>query len=95
MNLSATVVLTNEQIDTIVERVLARLDASAVRGDAPEYLSVKDAANYIGATEGRVRKLVERKRIPVSQDGPGCRVFISRTDLDRFMHDNRNGRRPQ
>jgi excisionase family DNA binding protein len=94
---NVTLTLADEYIDAIATRaaeiVLARIDAAADRGDAPEYLSVKDAAAYLGCTEGRVRKLVEARRIPFAQDGPGCRIFLSRADLDRFMQSNRNERR--
>lgn len=89
MNLTVTVA--PEQIDAIAERaaeiVLARLDASADRGG---WLDVKAAAEYLGCTEGRVRKLVERRQIPYSQEAPGCRVFLSKADLDRWMDERRS-----
>jgi excisionase family DNA binding protein len=91
---NVTITLPDEIVEAIVERVLARMKAAVDRGDAPEYLSVNDAATYLGCSVGRVRKLIERRRIPVSQDGPRSRIFISRTDLDLFMHDRRKETRP-
>lgn len=94
--MNVTLTLTEEQFDSLVEAVYERLvERSAVaRADGPEYLSVKDAAAYLGCTEGRIRKLIERRQLPCSQDGPRCRVFVSRTDLDLLMQGNRNERRP-
>jgi excisionase family DNA binding protein len=89
--LDVTITLTPEMVEMVARRaaeiVLER--TAADRGDAPEYMSVKDASVYLGCTEGRVRKLVERSQIPFTQDGPGCRVFLSRRDLDRWMSQRR------
>ena len=61
--MSMTFTLPPEVIDQIVERVAALvLQRTAATGaDRPECLSVKDAAEYMGCTEGRVRKLIERR----------------------------------
>jgi excisionase family DNA binding protein len=88
---NVTITLTDEQIDAMAQRVaeIVLERTAADRGDQPEYMSVKDAATYLGCTDGRVRKLVERRQIPFTQDGPGCPVFLARCDLDRWMDDHR------
>ena len=94
--MNVTLTLTDAQIDVIAARA-AEIVIESLADDrsatATEYLSVTDAATYLGCTEGRLRKLIEQRRIPFTQDGRGCRVFLSKADLDQFMHDNRNDRR--
>jgi excisionase family DNA binding protein len=65
------------------EQVLAELGASE-RGDErwPEWMSVETAARYLDASPERVRKLQSRGELPYHQDGPGCRVFFRRRELD-------------
>jgi len=93
---NVTLQLSDDQIETIAERVAVILSErpAADRGTSTnEYLSVKDAAAYTGCTVGRLRKLIERRRIPSHQEGPRCRVFLSKADLDTYMLDNRTERR--
>jgi excisionase family DNA binding protein len=87
---SATVP-TAEEFEALVARV-EKLEArlTADRGDASEWLTVSAAANYAGCTVGRIRKLVERRRLAYSQEAVGCRIFISRSDLDQFIRDQLN-----
>jgi excisionase family DNA binding protein len=54
--------------------------------DWPEWMSVDTAARYLDASEERVRKLKDRKEIPHYQEGPGCRVFFRRSELDHWMN---------
>src|SRR3954454_24800802 len=77
-------------IEQVTEKVIERLAADRGASET-EYLSVKDAGVYLGCTEGRVRKLIERRRIPFTQDGPGCRVFLSRRELDSWMSEAQTG----
>ena len=90
--MNVTVTLPPETLDALAVRVAEIL---AVRTAADqvvrpnEYLSVKDAAFYLGCTEGRVRKLVERRQIPFVQDGLGCRISFAVRDLDQWMEQRR------
>src|SRR5262249_18360033 len=82
----------DDVLDEIARRtaeiVLAQLAAD--RGSArPEYLDVKAAAAYSGMTVGRLRKLIERRKVAVSQEARGCRIFVARRDLDAWMEERR------
>ena len=82
--------LSEQVLNEIAERVAAILSERTASGpDFPEYLDVKAAAAYLGCTVGRVRKLVERRQVPFVQDGPGCRVYLARRDLDSWMDGRR------
>jgi excisionase family DNA binding protein len=56
----------------------------------PEYMNVVTTAAYLDVSEERVRKLKERGEIHGYQEGPGCRVFFNRRELDEYMADLRS-----
>jgi excisionase family DNA binding protein len=55
----------------------------------PEWMSVETASRYLDAPVERLRKLQARRAIPYHQEGPGCRVFFRRADLDGWMEAQR------
>ena len=59
----------------------------------PEWMGVETAARYLDVTVERVRKLKERGRLPCYQEGPGCRVFFRRSELDEWMETLSHGSR--
>ena len=77
----------------VTRRVLAQLEASLPAG--PEWLSVESAAEYLDVKPERVRKLVARRAIPYYQDGPGCRVFLRRRELDNWLSRSRIAATPE
>jgi excisionase family DNA binding protein len=66
-----------------VTEALAALDLGGERW--PAYLTVPEAAAYLGVTVERVRKLIARRAMPVVQEAPGHRVTLARSDLDALM----------
>jgi excisionase family DNA binding protein len=80
-----------------VEFDQAALDAVAAALPAvpvepwPEWMNVETAAAYLDSSVERLRKLVARRQIPFVQEGPGCRVFFRRSDLDAWMEKQRGG----
>jgi excisionase family DNA binding protein len=58
-----------------------------------EWLNVDSAAAYMDVSAERVRKLIARRAIAYSQEGPGCRVLLNRRDLDAYLIDHRHERR--
>jgi hypothetical protein len=67
------------------ELVLERLDARDDAAGWPAWMSVETAARHLDSPVERLRKLKDRHAIPYSQEGPGCRVFFRRADLDAWM----------
>lgn len=67
------------------DTIRAEIEATAW----PEWQSVESASRYLDVSPERVRKLVAARRIPYSQEGPGCRVFLRRRDLDEWMDSQR------
>jgi excisionase family DNA binding protein len=68
--------------EMVLSRVVARGGADTAW---PEWMSVETAARYLDAPEERVRKLKDRREIPHYQEGPRCRVFFRRSELDDWM----------
>jgi excisionase family DNA binding protein len=51
----------------------------------PDWMGVETTARYLDVSPERVRKLIAARRIPYSQEAPGCRVFMRRSALDGWM----------
>jgi excisionase family DNA binding protein len=48
------------------------------------WLDAKRAAEYLGITTSGLYKLTAGRMIPFEQDGPGCRCWFRRTELDAW-----------
>lgn len=57
----------------------------------PEYMGVERAAAYLDTTPEALRKLVQRRKVPYSQEGPKCRLSFERRLLDEWMETFRRG----
>jgi excisionase family DNA binding protein len=89
-----TLRLDGEQFRQLVEAVAERvLDRVAEREDGangwPEWMPLDNAAAYLGQSVAATRKLYERRKVPVYQDGPGAKVWLRRSELDAYMEANR------
>lgn len=85
-------------IDQLAERVAERLGAATEpsRTDQPsgrdEWLDSRHAADYLGVHRDTLRKLAAERAIPSEQDGPGCKLYFLRSDLEAWR---RTGGRPR
>jgi excisionase family DNA binding protein len=73
-----------------IEPLLARLVEEAVeqklaalKDDRP--MDSKAAAEYLGVSRRRIHDLVNEGRLPRRSDGPGCKLWFSKADLDTYM----------
>ena len=83
-------------IDDIAERVATSIAAKLADVDGAstaEWLDSRDAADYLGVHRDTLRKLAAARAIPSHQDGPGCKLFFRRPDLDEWRQ--RGGRTAQ
>jgi hypothetical protein len=58
-------------------------------GGWPVWMPLDVAAAYLGQTVAATRKLYEHRKVPHYQDGPGAKVWLSRSELDAYMKTNR------
>ena len=78
--------------DRLAERLLsADSQAQESNGD-DEWFDSRNAAAYLGVHRDTVRKLAAERAIPCEQDGPNCKLYFRRSDLDRWR---RSGGRPR
>lgn len=78
-------------MDELVEikALLATVLASAEREPAPrEYLTVDEAAEFLGAAKSYIYRLTHEKRIPYAKPSGG-RVLIKRQDLLTWIASSR------
>ena len=47
-----------------------------------EWLDARAAADYLGMHRDTLRKLAAERSIPTHQDGPGCKLYFRRDELD-------------
>lgn len=57
-----------------------------------EWVDSRHAAEYRGLHRDTLRKLATERTIPSEQDGPGCKLYFRRSDLDTWQRD---GGRPR
>ena len=67
----------------VADAVAARIE-QAPSDVVPDWLDSRGAAEYLGLHPDTVRKLAAERAIPTEQDGPGCKLFFLRHDLDEW-----------
>lgn len=81
-------------VDRLAERIAValaeRLGADEREGN--DWLDSRHAAVYLGVHRDTLRKLAAERAIPSEQDGPGCKLYFRRSDLDAWR---RSGGRPR
>jgi excisionase family DNA binding protein len=82
-------VVTVAEFEQLAARV-KELEAGAASEPWPQWMSVTTASRYLDVSPERLRKLIARRQIPFVQEGRGCRVSLSRHDLDQCMRGQRS-----
>jgi excisionase family DNA binding protein len=67
--------------DLVVDRLMERAEGSANQLD-DDWLDARTAATYLGMHRDTLRKLAAQRAVPVHQDGPGCKLYFRREELD-------------
>ncbi len=80
--LQVTLTLSAEQVDLIAERVAAIL-AGQQQPQQGRWLTIDQAADYVGAKRQRIYDLRAKGRL--SKTGDGGRVLIDRHELDALI----------
>jgi excisionase family DNA binding protein len=69
-------------IEVLADRVAERLQGPAVVDD--DWLDTRAAAAHLGVHRDTIRRLAAERAIASEQDGPGCKLFFRRSDLDAW-----------
>jgi excisionase family DNA binding protein len=86
--------LINQLADRVAERLAAAVNLSPLLkpNGEDEWLDSRHAAEYLGVHRDTLRKLAAERAIPTEQDGPNCKLYFRRSDLDSWR---RTGGRPR
>ena len=84
----------DQLLDHIADRLAAVITERLVVSDnrPDEWFDSRHAAEYLGVHRDTLRKLAAERAIPSEQDGPGCKLYFRRSDLDAWRH---GGGRPR
>ena len=69
--------------DLVVDRLMERTQAQS-SDHASAWLDARDAAEYLGVHRDTLRELAAQRAIPTHQDGPGCKLYFRRDELDEW-----------
>ena len=67
--------------DLVADRLLAS-NAAAQEPQVGDWMDAHEASAYLGVHRDTLRKLAAQRSIPVHQDGPRCKLYFSRGELD-------------
>ncbi|MBV9005611.1 MAG: helix-turn-helix domain-containing protein [Solirubrobacterales bacterium] len=78
----------------MVERLASATNPSPASdsGAHDEWFDSRHAADYLGVHRDTLRKLAAERAIPAEQEGPGCKLYFRRSELDAWR---RAGGRPR
>ena len=80
-------------LDRLAERLAPRLAQHLNLSDRDGWLNARDAATYLGMSVTALHKLTAARAIPFEQDGPGCKLWFQRSELDRWRRGGGSGPR--
>jgi excisionase family DNA binding protein len=81
------VTLSDSQLDELADRVATRLVAIQQDGDDDRWLDVRAAAEHLAVHPDTVRREAASGRLDSAQDGPGCKLYFRRSELDRWRQE--------
>lgn len=87
-----------DALNLLADRLAPRLQARVIRdqglGDVEdEWLDSKRAAAYLGLSLDAIHKKTAARSIPFEQDGPGCKCWFRRSEVDLWRSDGGARRR--
>jgi hypothetical protein len=68
--------------DLLAPRIAVRIERAAPAADV--WIDSIGAASYLGISKNALHKLTAARAIPFGQDGPGCKCWFQRSDLDAY-----------
>lgn len=74
--------------DLVIDRLVERAAAHASE-QVGEWLDARRAAEYLGIHRDTLRKLAAQRAIPSHQDGPRCKLYFRRDELDEWRRSPR------
>lgn len=79
---SFSLAIPRDLVEAVADLIVQRLKP-ATKVEGPEFLTVEDAATYLGCSIDHVRTLYRRADIRAFR--PGRRILIDRSSLDEYI----------
>ncbi len=76
--------LDDQALGVLAERLAPYLEQQSSEATRDRWLSAKDAAAHLGISVQALHKLTAAREVPFEQDGPGCKLWFRRAELDRW-----------
>jgi excisionase family DNA binding protein len=78
--------LDDDDLDQLAELLLPRLAGrvTSTAGQPDGWLDSTQAAAYLGISRTALHKATAARSVPFEQDGPGCKCWFKRSDLDAW-----------
>ena len=70
--------------DELAERTAVRLANRLPHAEADRWMKTREAAEYLGLTVSGLHKLTAARAVPFAQEGPGCRCWFRKSELDAW-----------
>lgn len=71
-------------LERLAERLAPRLERRLSSRPSDRWLPAREAAAHLGMSVHALHKLTAARAIPFEQDGPGCKLWLQRSELDRW-----------
>jgi excisionase family DNA binding protein len=73
-------------LDKLADRLAPKLAARLAAREQPsdEWMRSSKAAAYLGISVNALHKLTAARAIPFEQEGPGCKMWFKRSELDAW-----------
>jgi excisionase family DNA binding protein len=79
-----------DHLARMLARRLSRFVAAAATATGDGWLDTKRAAEYLGISQQSLHKHTAARSIPFVQDGPGCKCWFKRSELDAWRRGDKN-----
>jgi excisionase family DNA binding protein len=86
------VALSDAVVSTLASRLAPYLTEVAAAPEPTGWLDLDGAAEHLGMPKSTLYKLTAAKTVPFHQDGPGCKLWFLRSELDEWRQ-HRGSRR--
>jgi hypothetical protein len=78
-------------LERLAERLAPRLEGHMPAATEDGWLNAGDAASHLGLSVDALHKLTAARAIPFEQEGPGCRLWFRRSELERWRRGGGSG----
>lgn len=77
--------LDDPALDALADLLAPKLEQRLNREPVEDgWLDAKRAAAYVGLSVNALHKLTAERAIPFEQEGPGCKMWFKRSELDEW-----------